>query len=403
MKNNKLILSDIIVVTLFSVFINLIFYSFFEAKRDVTPDTTYYLAIAKHLSQEFSYKDPSSPWPDAPSVGRAPLWPLVVSIFIRVFPDANSNALIRYVGLIFNVLNSIILYLLARKFYSNRKFCLAAAMLYSLHPTALFLAEQGLSEIIFVTLVILATLIFLNKGKSQLFAMFIWGLATLVRSNFVLFGPIFFAINLIFTRSFKIKQLILYVFVFSLPACLWIARNYNATGHFPIFSSIRGETFYGSHNHMTFYTLERFGYWIFPDLIPGETKKAELASKFNEIELDKYYFERGKVYLKEHISDFPRLIYGKITRSLIPIPWVADYKTAVVCLYRFLLYLVSFLSILQLIKQKDFEYLTILCSFFVCNIITILTFYGSMRFAFAFEPSLLPIALNIFLEKSSKS
>jgi len=390
----------------FAVFLNIAYSSLFNPHRPVEPDATFYLAIAKQLARELVYSDPSNFWPDQPSVGRSPLWPFLTSLGIRAFPSVDPNALIRYCGLFTNVITAMVLTLLGTKVSRNWRIGLLSGVLYALHPTALWDAELGLSEISFLLCAGAGVLLMLDTGRmlSQLFGALLLGVACLARSNFVIFIPLWF--GFLCLRKFILKkplentlpQLILIALLFYLPNIAWVLRNYSVTGKFPIVSSIRGETFYGAHNALTFYDLSQFGYWVFPDEIPGETPKRTLAQQYNEVELDDYYFQRGVQYVKTHITDLPRLVLGKFIRAYVPVPWVYDWKAWGASLFRIFIWAAALLCIHRWNELSSSRYRDLLWGMIVCNAVMVAVFYGCARFALLIEPFILPFTAAYLLE-----
>ena len=100
-----------------------------------------------------------------------------------------------------------------------------------------------------------------------------------------------------------------------------MVRNYKISGEFPVLSTLRGQTFYGGNNDLVANTWRWWGYWVFPNAIPGETPMVELAEFMSEVDVDAYYTQRGKAWIRAHIAGLPRLALGKLTRAYVPVPW----------------------------------------------------------------------------------
>jgi len=157
-------------------------------------------------------------------------------------------------------------------------------------------------------------------------------------------------------------------------------------------STIRGQTFYGGNNEVVAKDLEMWGYWIFPDSVPGETPMRELASTKSEYEVDDYYFRKGTAFVERNIRDMPRLWLGKMIRAFVPIPWKFSLGSWAVCVFRWLIYIGVLLGLCIGWRGVPRAYNTFLLSTVAVTVVTVLGFWGCGRFAFAMEPFLLPIA-----------
>src|SRR5437660_1726230 len=161
-------------------------------------------------------------------------------------------------------------------------------------------------------------------------------LAPLARGNILLL-PFFFAgIGLALQPSLcrHWKRMATLTIIFLTPATFWILRNYHVSGEFPVLSAVEGETFYGGNNAFVATDLTNWGYWTFPNNIPGETPKFELAKRMNEIELNRYYKQKGMEYIRENWFAYPRLILGKLIRGFVPVPFVPVKATYLAFLIR---------------------------------------------------------------------
>jgi hypothetical protein len=138
-------------------------------------------------------------------------------------------------------------------------------------------------------------------------------------------------------------------------------------------------------------TLGYWGYWVFPDSIPGETTMAELSKTMSEYEVDEYYFKNGKEYLQQNWFTLPRLLLGKFIRAYVPIPFAPIWETYVASLYRWLLYFGTVIGLCFGWKKVSPIYRVCLVSMALTNFVTVMVFLGYVRFAFALEPFFLPL------------
>ena len=200
-------------------------------------------------------------------------------------------------------------------------------------------------------------------------------------------------------RSRSLITLCLFCVLFILPSFFWVIRNYFVSGYFPIISTIRGETFWGGNNPTSANDLSKWGYWVFPDEISGEKLKKELSQKYNQVELDRYYNNKGVEYLKNNILSVPRLVLGKVIRAYVPIPWVPSLESFVAFGYRFVCYLLVVLLVAKW-KNLNSEYNLILGVMFITSFVTTISFYGAARLTFPFELFFMIPAGVLFLKRS---
>jgi hypothetical protein len=166
-------------------------------------------------------------------------------------------------------------------------------------------------------------------------------------------------------------------------------------GHFPVLSTLRGQTFYGGNNTVVAKDFKYWGYWVFPNSIPGEKPMVELAKTLTEYEVDAYYYSKGKQYIAGNPLSMPRLLIGKLVRAYVPIPWRLTRASGVVSAYRWLLYLVALIGIWGWWKHGDGTYRIVFLAIVMTNIATVLVFWGCSRFAFPLDPFLFPFAAAV--------
>ena len=225
------------------------------------------------------------------------------------------------------------------------------------------------------------------------------GLACLVRPNF-LFWIAFVAALLAIRRwkrvapepGLRLAGVLIGACLFLAPSLWWAARNHRVTGHFPVLSTLRGQTLYGGNNEVVANDFKYWGYWVFPNAIPGEKPMAELAQTMTEHEVDAYYYRKGVQYVREHLGSMPWLWLGKLVRAYVPIPWKVTVESGLASAYRWCLYLAAAMGLFLLWKTVDGVYRLILCAMLLTNAATILMFWGCARFSFPLDPFLLPFA-----------
>ena len=365
-------------------------------------DPYYYLQLARTIASGGGYVAHNSHWPDSPTMRSLPGWPFLISIALRLFPDYSPDMVMRIMSLTINSLFVVILFWLTMLLFHRQSVAFVASIAYCLHPAALFIAYFGCSEPLFLLLVAAGLFFIILRIESPMFisiGSFILGCSCLVRPNFILF--IFFVIVISFVlwikrRSlisfYKLSMICLYITLFLGPIFVWTVRNYTICGHFPVISTLRGHTLYGANNSVVANTLGYWGYWVFPDSIPGERTMAELSQTMSEYEVDKYYFEKGKQYILKNWFFMPRLLLGKFIRAYVPIPFAPIWESYVASLYRWFLYLGVAIGLYFGWKNINPLYRVCLVSMALTNFVMVMIFWGHARFALAIEPFFLPFA-----------
>jgi hypothetical protein len=360
-------------------------------------DGPFYISIARNLAAGKGYVLGDSYWPDKPTMGRAPIWPVILSVPARLASGLGDFTLLRVTAAGLNAVNAVLLFGIAWVLSGDLRTSTAAGIGYALYPVALALTAGGFSEIPYVFVAALGILLILIGGRPMYFGAFVLGLSALIRSNFVLL-PVM--AGLVAFRQLKnqpvLRRFLILAALFWLPSGLWIARNYYVSGEFPVLSTIEGETLYGANNSYVASTLPVWGYWVFPNEIPGETTKKNLAQTMSERQLDRYYHRKGMAFLKQYWFELPRLEVGKLIRGFVPVPWVANWGSYGVFFFRAALYAGILLN-LRTFRAMDAPFRIIVTGMFLVILLTVLIYYGTYRFTFCVEVFLFPVlAISAF-------
>lgn len=361
-----------------------------NSKLSSDGDGPFYVSIARNLAAGRGYVLGESYWPDKPTMGRAPVWPALLSVPARVLPGLSDVSLLRETAAWLNAANAVLLFGIAFLLSRSLIASIATGVAYAFYPVALALTAGGFSEIAYVFVAASGLLLILRGGRGEYLGAFVLGLAPLVRSNYIALpvmvglAGLFRLKNLNHWKRFGILAVL-----FWLPAAIWITRNYALSGQFPVLSTIEGETLYGANNEYVASNLAFWGYWVFPNEIPGETAKKELARTMSEREMDHYYHRKGMAFLKSHWFELPRLELGKLVRAFLPVPWVASAISYAVFFTRGLLYM-GILLTLGTFRQMDQRYRATVTGMFLVLLVTVLIYYGTYRFTFCVEVFLIP-------------
>lgn len=378
-------------------------------------DAYYYLQLARGLSEEQAYVIRDGFWPDAPSMRRLPAWPFLISITLRLFPGLSPDILMRVLCLLLNSLVASMIFLVTWHLFQELSAAVVAGIFYAIHPAGLYFAYNGLSEPMFILLVASGLCLLLVRCHHWRAAGVLFlGCSCLVRANFILwivFVALITGVRWLACRSRRVggkmhrdtdttclifpgrRQVaigILGVILFVFPVFLWALRNYQVCGHFPVISTLGGAAFYGGNNPVVADTMEYWGYWVFPNRIPGERPMAELAKTMSEYEVDDYYFGKGREYIRQNWFSMPRLLLGKLIRAYVPVPWKPRWGSYAVSAYRLLIYIGAVIGIFVGWKKAGVVYDVSLLAMVLTSLVTVLVFWGYARFAFALEPFLLP-------------
>jgi hypothetical protein len=378
------------------------------AKWATTPlegDGELYTSLGQSLATGHGYSFLSSQ--DSPSTERLPGLPFLLATVFKLFPGRDPNVLSRFLCAFLHAYGAAATFVFA--FLLCRQIVAAsiAGLIYATSPTGLYLVAFGLSETAFIALLMTGLILLLARRLAPLGA-FLLGAGVLFRANFIIFPILVLAISLFSTggRRALLREgfgriCVLCLLFWCVPAA-WILRNYTLSGGFPVLATIEGETFYGGNNVVVATNLDAWGYWIFPDVIPGETPKLQLKRHLSDLQVSRYYHRKGIDYIRRNWFSFPRLLFGKFVRAFAPIPWVPSVAGYVSNFVRGIVDLLIVIGALFWWSKLDGRYQCILASVFVLNVITLVVYYGSTRFTYSLvEVFCLPLLAVSFGEAYS--
>jgi hypothetical protein len=370
--------------------------------RPMKGDAAYFLSIGTHLAGDWGdYRNDSGFRANVPDTERAPGWPVLIAVAIRLGLGVPPAVASRIAGALLHAATAALVALIAKRLGAGKLPALIGGAVQAVSPIGLQLAAEGMSENAFLALALSATLLALTPGRlATAAATLIFGLACLVRQFFVLF-PIGLVLasfrrpstTTLGTPRFQaVARWTMLLAVFALPTAAWVARNYWVTGAFPVLSTLRGETLYGANNPVVASDLRVWGYWIMPDEIPGERSKRELTRDLGDVGRDRYYVRKAIEFLQGDRLSLPRHLVGKLVRGYVPIPWVPDLRTYAAYSWRLALYIGFALALHRAAWSRVPPiYRRILLGMAFVSLATTLVFYGTYRFTYCLEPFLLPV------------
>lgn len=356
-----------------------------------------YLDIGRGLAAGKGFVSPHGLWPTQPHT-RPPLLPAILAIPLFLFPSANpavvghcvevalvAGAAAAMLGLTWMLCGSV--------FWT----CIAALVMV-LYPVSIVLMLDLLGEP--AALCALSVGMFLIfRGGSLIYAgAVVLGLVPLARPNYAIL-PITLALAAVLVfRRFEVWRLILNrttvlaCVLFSLPLSAWVVHNYFTLGRFPVISAaVEGETLYGSYNTLTANSLEYWGYWIAPELLPGEEPKPVVAKRMSsELELNDYYRAKGMEFIRNNWTLLPRLIVGRLTRAFVPVPWKPRLSSYFVFFFRALLDGAFLLSLRRARPAIHPLYKIFWLGVFLVSVITTILYWGNFRLIYPAEMLALP-------------
>jgi branched-subunit amino acid transport protein AzlD len=112
----------------------------------------------------------------------------------------------------------------------------------------------------------------------------------------------------------------------------------------------------------------------------------------SEYEVDVYYTEKGRQFIRTHATRMPWLLLGKLVRAYVPIPWKPIPSSLIMAAIRAMLDLLFVFGLVRLWRGLPAAFRTIFLAMALTNALMVLSFYGYSRFAFAIEPFGMPLA-----------
>ncbi len=347
-----------------------------------------YMELGKSLASGNGYKNPVGFWPDVPDYSRMPGWPALISIGIRMAPGIPPEAVSRFTDAVCLSLAGAFFSVLCGLLGVGPILSAAAGFAVSLSPSLVALSVDGMSEVSFVMIIAVGLTIIFADSRWLLPGAFLLGTATLVRANFIIVPPLVLLLAFLMrtTRAellnrVKLSRALIACALATTPVVLWTIRNAEVTGRFPYPCSGEGQLIYGGNNEIVANNLDAWGYWVMPELVPGEKTKVVLAQELGtDLALDGYYHRKAMDWIRSHPGAMPRLELGKFVRAFVPIPWVPKAASYAVFSCRFLLY-VFWIALLPFWWPKvNGGYLLFCLAMAITQIITTVMFYGIYRF-----------------------
>src|SRR5271170_2028625 len=97
-------------------------------------DGPFYISIARSLAAGGGYVLGDSFWPDKPTMGRAPVWPALLSVPARLAPSLDDFTLLRVTAACLNAVSAVLLFGIAWMLSGDLGISIAAGIGYALYP-----------------------------------------------------------------------------------------------------------------------------------------------------------------------------------------------------------------------------------------------------------------------------
>jgi hypothetical protein len=372
-----------------------------------------YLDIAQAIGSGKGFQEPHGLWPGHSTARRPPLWPIVLSLPLKLWSTASPLPVMYSVEVVLHAVTVFGAALLAWMLSGNWRRMVLTSLIVGLWPGTQPYLVAGLSEPVSAAAVTIGTVLMCLGRRCFFWGVLVLSLVVLARPNFMIL-PLWVAAALMALKAshrldLKLigspRRLIAAAVLFFVPFAGWLLRNYAVTGAFPVVLTKVGEDIYGTYNILTATVGNpHFARWVPADLIPGEERQASLAARMSELELSRYYEAKGRRFIASHWKALPALLVGRVLYAAAPqwppfgdtpagakysgvyrgLEWVsrlALYATAIVLLWRRSL-------------RLDTWYGLILTSTALTTMTTVLLYYGWERFLYQLTVLLVPLVCS---------
>lgn len=372
-----------------------------------------YLGIAQSVASGNGFKEPNWLWPDKPTVRRPPLWPLVLSLPLKIWSARNPLTVMYTTEVVLHAVTAFGAALLAWMLSGSLRRMLLAGLIVGLWPGAQPYLVAGLSEPSSTVALTIGAVLVCRGGRSFFAGVFLLSLVPLARPNFMIL-PVWIAVVLLVMRASRrvdlntfgsSRRLVAAVALFFAPLLAWSIRNYAVTGAFPLILTKSGEDLYGTYNVLAIQAGgPHFGRWVPADLIPGEESQRSLAVRMSELQVNRYYQAKGLRFIASHWRAIPRLIVGRVLYAVVPqwppfgaTPTAEKYSSIYrilewIC--RFALYSTAAFFFWKRSFQLDGWYGVIVMATALTTATTVVLYFGWERFLYQLTVLLVPLVCS---------
>jgi 4-amino-4-deoxy-L-arabinose transferase-like glycosyltransferase len=311
---------------------------------------------------------------------QMPLYPLLIAITGPGIAQLVAD-------IVLSVISVWLVYALTGELFADaysRIFACAAAACY---PPLVFFAVVGLSETLFITLV-LAAFLYWYRGRFTLAAFFAV-LAVLTRPVFDLFAPLLVLVFALVVHRLPVRKALQHLGVYFLVYCAlmtpWWFHNYRAYGSFVRLTPGAGVAFYAGNNSLNHSGGGNLG--VDYDL-------SAFADITDPIERDRALRNAAIDYVVHNPHRFLELAALKFFRIWEIVPVNAAYRSPGIII----LSIASFVPLLVLaglgllVRRHNLRQLSPILLFGLCYVLVHMILVGTIRYRLPLEPFLIVFA-----------
>jgi hypothetical protein len=348
----------------------------------------FYKELGLALASGLGFAEPHGAWSPHPTILRAPFWPLVLSVPLRICPQCDPVAVTRFAEVLMHAATALGVGVLVWMLSGSRRRTLLAVLVTALLPEAQPLMLGGYCEPCAAAILIIGTLLVCRGGRFFFGGVMVLSLLPLVRPNFLLLWAGVMALIwwLQFRDQARVvfgskRRLIAAGLLFYIPSGVWMTRNYLVSGAFPVLAGTASTTFYGNYNSYSGTIGPGFGRWIDPNQIPGQEQIASLAARMSEVETLRYYDSKGKEFIAHHWRIVPLMMAAHVVLSALPSPSDGAHKYSF-WLLRLVLYAATLVAIRQKLIRLDSWFGVLVASIVLMTAITVVLYSGEGRYLY---------------------
>ncbi len=387
----------IVLMAIFALTLSVVRVAAVRSSRPLVGQGYMYKEIALALASGQGYSETHGAWRGHPTITRAPLWPYVLSVPIRICPQCNPVAVTQYAAAFMHAVTAFGVALLVGMLSGSHRRMLLALMVTALLPEVQPLLLGGYCEPLAAAILVIGIFLICRGDRFFWSGVLLLSLLPLVRPNFLLLWVGVMALiwwqsrgssRFVFGNK---RQLIAATLLFYIPSAIWVGRNYLVSGAFPILAGTAGMTFYGNYNSLSATRGSGFGRWVNPDRIPGEEKLADLSKRMSEAEVIRYYDSKGKQFISQHWRVVPLLIVAHVVNSALPSPSDGAHRYSFWFL-RLAFYAVAFVAVWRKWIRLDSWFGVLLLCSVLMTAITVVLYSGEGRYLYPLTVLFLAVA-----------
>ena len=343
-----------------------------------------YKELAVALATGRGYSDSAG----HPSIRRAPLWPFVLSLPMRLCRTCDPLPVTRVLEALMHAMTAFGVALLVGGLSGSIRRMLLAVLVTALLPETQPLLLGGYCEPLATALLVFGILLITIGKRFFVSGVLVLSLLPLVRPNFLILWLA--ALAVIAWRHFhdpsrinfvSWRRLIGAALLFSIPSAAWVARNYLVSGRFPVLAGTSSATLYGNYNPVSGAWGPDFGKWIDPGQLPGENNPNHLSQRLSEAEDLRNLDLKGKEFIAHHWRVVPLLFVAHVVRSFLPSAENGAHMYSF-WLLRLILYAAALVAIRQKSIPVDSWFGILLASTVAVTAVTVVLYSGDDRYLY---------------------